>query len=123
MKWVQLMAGGVAGTLARTLLAGFVYGVLGTDFPYGTLAVNLSGCFLIGFLAAFAEEKLLLGPGARLLLMVGFCGAFTTFSTFMMETDHLLKEGEPFRAFMNVAASVVLGFLVFRLGGFLAEIL
>ena len=123
MKWVQLAIGGVAGTFARYLLAGAVYAVFGTGFPYGTLAVNLTGCFLIGFLAALAEEKFLLGPSARLLLMVGFCGAFTTFSTFMLETANLMKDGETGRAFLNVLASVVAGFFVFRSGVFLAEIL
>ena len=123
MKWIYLAAGGVAGTFARYLLAGVVYSALGTGFPYGTLVVNLTGCFLIGFLAVLAEEKFLLGPSARLLLMVGFCGAFTTFSTFMLETANLIRDGESGRAFLNVLASVVVGFLVFRLGVFLAEIL
>lgn len=123
MKWFQLALGGVAGTFARYLLAGFVYTLFGTGFPYGTLAVNLIGCFLIGFLASLAEEKFLLGPTARLLLMAGFCGAFTTFSTFMLETANLMKDGETARAFLNVLASVVAGFFIFRLGVFLAEIL
>ncbi|MCM8794536.1 MAG: fluoride efflux transporter CrcB [Candidatus Omnitrophica bacterium] len=123
MKWLPLAVGGVAGTFARYALAGFVYTLFGTDFPYGTLAVNLSGCFLIGFLASIAEEKFLLGPPGRLLLMIGFCGAFTTFSTFMLETANLIKDGETFRAFLNVLLSVVAGFFVFRIGVFLAELL
>jgi len=113
----------VAGTFARYLLAGFVYTLCGTDFPYGTLAVNLIGCFLIGFLASLAQEKFLLGPSARLLLMIGFCGAFTTFSTFMLETANLMKDGETWRAFLNVLISVGVGFVVFRLGVLVAEIL
>lgn len=116
------MVGGIAGTVSRYLLAGFIYEVLGTSFPYGTLVVNLVGCLVIGFLASLSEEKFLLSPEARLLLMVGFCGAFTTFSTFMLETCNLMKVGENLRAFLNVAASVVFGFLAFRLGVFLAEI-
>lgn len=123
MRWIQLAVGGVAGTFARYLLAGAVYSVLGAGFPYGTLVVNLSGCFLIGFLASVAEEKFFLGPSARLLLMIGFCGAFTTFSTFMLETANLIKNGETFRAFLNVLLSVIVGFFVFRIGVFLAEIL
>ena len=78
-KWFGLIIGGVAGTAARYLLSGAVYQIFGTSFPYGTLAVNLIGCFAIGFLAALAEDKFLLGPNMRILLMVGFCGAFTTF--------------------------------------------
>ena len=122
-RWFNLIAGGMAGTVSRYLLAGFVYQVFGTHFPYGTLVVNLIGCFIIGFLASLSEEKFLLSPNARLLLMVGFCGAFTTFSTFMLETANLMKDGENVRALVNVAASVIVGFLVFRLGVFIAEIL
>ena len=122
MKWITLAIGGIAGTFARYLLAGFIYETVGTGFPYGTLVVNLIGCFLIGFFAALSDEKFLLGPTGRLLLMVGFCGAFTTFSTFMLETANLVKDGETLRAFFNVFASVVVGFVVFRLGIFCAEI-
>jgi CrcB protein len=122
VKWINLILGGIVGTISRYLLAGFVYQMFGTDFPYGTLAVNLIGCFLIGFLATLAEEKFLLDPNARLLLMIGFCGAFTTFSTFMLETSNLLKEGETLREFLNISASVLVGFLLFRLGVFLGEI-
>lgn len=122
MKWISLVAGGVAGTLARYFLAGAIYQVFGTAFPYGTLVVNLTGCFLIGFLACLAEEKFLLGPNARILLMIGFCGAFTTFSTFILETANLLRDGEAWRAFANVAVSVVIGFFFFWLGVILGKL-
>ncbi len=119
---VALALGSLAGGFARYYLAGFVYQILGAAFPYGTLVVNLVGCFLIGFLSVLAEEKFLIGPTARTLLMVGFCGAFTTFSTFMLETGNLVKAGETLRALLNVVASVAAGFLVFRLGVFVGEI-
>ncbi len=122
-KWLNLAVGGVAGTYARYTLAGVVYQCAGAAFPYGTLVVNLLGCAIIGLLATLAEEKYLIGPNARVLLMAGFCGAFTTFSTFMLETANLMKDGETARAFMNVMASVVGGFLAFRIGVFVAEIL
>ncbi len=123
VKWIGLIIGGVTGTLARYLLAGTVYGILGSTFPYGTLVVNIIGCFLIGFLAAVAEDKFLLSPNARLLLMVGFCGAFTTFSTFMFETVNLLRDGETMRAFMNIAGSIIIGFFCLRLGFLLGEVI
>ncbi|MFZ5801602.1 MAG: fluoride efflux transporter CrcB [Candidatus Omnitrophota bacterium] len=123
MKWICLILGGVTGTLARYGLSGAVYGLFGTRFPYGTLAVNVSGCLFVGFLAGLAEEKFLLGPNARVLLMAGFCGAFTTFSTLMLETAELFKSGETFSAFLNMAVSVALGFLFFRAGLWIAEIL
>jgi len=118
---IALALGSLAGGFARYYLAGFVYQILGAAFPYGTLVVNLVGCFLIGFLSVLAEEKFLIGPTARILLMVGFCGAFTTFSTFMLETGNLVKVGETLRALLNVVASVAAGFLVFRLGVFIGE--
>ncbi|HPW65308.1 MAG TPA: fluoride efflux transporter CrcB [Candidatus Omnitrophota bacterium] len=116
MKWIALVSGGTLGTLARYWFGGAVYQTLGASFPYGTLVVNLTGCWLIGLLTVLAEEKFLLGPSARVFLMIGFCGAYTTFSTFMLETADLMKSGENFRAFMNVFPSVVAGFLALRAG-------
>ncbi|MCK5580029.1 MAG: fluoride efflux transporter CrcB [Candidatus Omnitrophica bacterium] len=123
MKFISLIVGGALGTMARYLMSGFVYQVCGTQFPYGTLVVNLTGCLILGFLAALTGDKFILGPQAKLLLMVGFCGAFTTFSTFMFETANLIKDGETLRAFLNVIVSVVVGFIVFRVGVFLGDIL
>ena len=122
-KWLYLIGGGILGTVARYVLAGAVYQKMGTDFPYGTLLVNLIGCFFIGFLDAVFEKKFLLGPNLRILLMAGFCGAFTTFSTFMLETAHLIKDGESWHAFGNVMLSVVVGFIAFRFGVLLGEII
>lgn len=120
-KIAYLTLGTLVGGLSRYFLAGWIYRLFGTDFPYGTLAVNLIGCFLIGFFSAISEEKFALGPNGRLLLMVGFCGAFTTFSTFMLETGNLLKDGEALRAFLNVGTSFGLGFFVFQFGIFLGK--
>lgn len=122
-KFFSLAFGGVAGTLARYVLSGIAYRIFGINFPYGTLVVNGIGCFVIGFLTSVSQEKFLLGPEARLLLMAGFCGAFTTFSTLILETDNLLKGGEVLKAFVNVLASVIVGFIVFRAGMFLGEII
>ena len=119
-KYMPLAVGTLAGGFCRYWLAGAVYEVFGSRFPHGTLVVNLSGCFAIGLLNALAEAKMLLGPEARILLMTGFCGAFTTFSTFMLETSNLLKDGELIRASANVAGSLIAGFVLFRLGEWLA---
>lgn len=122
-KILALAIGSLAGGFARYYLAGFVYKIFGTRFPIGTLAVNFAGCFLIGIFSSLAERKFLIGPESRLLLMAGFCGAFTTFSTFMLETSNLMKDGELGPALLNVALSVIAGFLIFRLGVFLGELI
>ena len=122
-KILAIAIGSLTGGFARYYLAGAIYRVFGTSFPYGTFAVNLTGCFLIGLLSCLADRKFLIGPEMKLLLMIGFCGAFTTFSTFMLETSNLMKDGELLKVFLNILLSVVGGFLVFRLGIFLGEII
>lgn len=121
MKWFSLVAGGVLGTVMRYLVSGGVYRIMGGQFPYGTLTVNLIGCFIIGFLAAFSGEKFFLGHNGQLLLVTGFCGAFTTFSAIMLETATLMQDGHLLRAFLNITVSVILGFLVFKAGMVFAE--
>lgn len=122
-KILAIAAGSLAGGFARYYLAGFVYRLLGASFPYGTFAVNLVGCFLIGFFSVLAEKKFLMGPEARILLMISFCGAFTTFSTFIFETSNLIKDGQMGHALLNVLLSVIAGFLVLRLGVLLGELI
>ena len=122
-KWIYLLIGGLVGTASRYGLAGVVSQKMGAGFPWGTLTVNLVGCFVIGFLDAIFENKFLLSINYRVLLMTGFCGAFTTFSTLMLETSNLLKENEFIYAFGNVAISVGIGFVVFKLGAVIAELI
>lgn len=117
-KILAIAAGSLAGGFGRYYLSGFVSRIGGPSFPYGTLLVNLTGCFLIGFFYAWSEE---MNPETRLLLMAGFCGAFTTFSTFILETSALLKNGQTLAAFLNLFLSIVLGFLLFRIGAALGE--
>ena len=123
VKWVYLLIGGLVGTAARYGLAGFVSQRASAGFPWGTLAVNLIGCFVVGFLDIIFEKKFLLSPNYRILLMTGFCGAFTTFSTLMLETSNLLKENEFLYAFGNVAISFGIGFVAFKLGAVIAEVM
>lgn len=119
---MSLIIGSIAGGLARYFLSGAVGQVAGPSFPYGTFSVNMIGCFLIGILSVLAGEKLILSPESKILFMTGFCGAFTTFSAFILETSDLVKTGEILKAFLNVAFSVVAGFILFRLGATLARI-
>jgi CrcB protein len=92
LLWVGV--GGFLGANARYLLSGWVASRLGSAFPYGTLVINVTGSFILGFFLAFAEDRLWVAPSARLLFAVGFVGAYTTFSTFEYESIHLLQNHE-----------------------------
>lgn len=98
---------GFLGAVSRYLLSGWVYGIVGTRFPYGTLAVNIIGSFLLGFLFKLTTGRVILEADLRTALTVGFIGAFTTFSTFSLETFNLLEEGSWTLAALNIVASVI----------------
>ena len=106
---ILVIIGGGIGAFFRYLLSGWVYKVLGTDFPYGTLAVNVIGCFVIGIFLTMAEDRFLISPNFRIFFAVGVLGGFTTFSTFSFETVGLLKDGAVAIGLLNVAASIVVG--------------
>ncbi len=99
--------GGALGAVMRFWVSGAVYAWLGRDFPYGTLSVNVIGSFLIGIASILLIEKLTIGAEARSFIMIGFLGAFTTFSTFSLETLFLLQEGLLFKAGANVLINVM----------------
>jgi len=115
-KLLLLAAAGAAGALARYGLAGLVQRGLGTAFPWATLVVNVAGCFLFGLVWAVGEERMAIGPGTRTILLVGFLGAFTTFSTFTFETSELLHDARYLAAAGNILGQVALG-IVGLLGG------
>lgn len=101
--------GGFLGAVARYVVTGWVHRLTGPDFPWGTLAVNLAGCFALGVLMALGEARLAVGPDARLFLGIGALGSLTTFSTFSYETVELLRLSEPGLALGNAAANLLLG--------------
>lgn len=105
---LAIAAGGALGALLRFWSSNWVYGLLGRSFPYGTLAVNIAGSLAIGFCYVWLVERSILGPEWRALVMVGFLGAFTTFSTFSVETLNLLEGGAVLKALLNMLLSVVL---------------
>ena len=106
---ILVSIGGGIGAFFRYLLSGWIYKVLGTDFPYGTLAVNVIGCFVIGLFLTMAEDRFLISPSFRIFFAVGVLGGFTTFSTFSFETVGLLKDGAIAIGLLNVGVSIVVG--------------
>ena len=108
--------GSFLGGIARYGLSGLVQRLLGASFPYGTLAVNVVGCLLIGGVLHLVEDRAVLGPDARLFAAVGLIGGFTTFSAFGYETFALLRASDVWFAFLNVAGNVLLGLAAVWLG-------
>lgn len=104
--WIAIALGGAAGAVSRWLMTTVVQRWLGRDFPWGTLSVNLLGSFAMGLLVLLFIERFDPGPALRFGVLVGFLGAFTTFSTFAVETVNLVQNDAPLRAFLYVLASV-----------------
>ncbi|MCB9758475.1 MAG: fluoride efflux transporter CrcB [Alphaproteobacteria bacterium] len=115
-KLALLALGGALGTLGRYGIGLAATRALGPVFPYGTLAVNIAGGVLLGFLMQLSAHEQI-PPGLKLALATGFCGAFTTFSTFSYETVRLAQQGATGAALLNVALNVALG-----LGGAVAGV-
>ena len=121
IRIVMLMIAGGLGTVSRYLLQGAVQQVAPATFPYGTLAVNMLGCLAFGFIWSLAEERFSINPETRIILLIGFMGAFTTFSTFAFESLQQLRDSELLLAFVNVAVQVVLGIALVYIGMLLAR--
>lgn len=111
MRFMMVGLGAVLGANARYLVTGWAADRFGGGFPYGTLIVNLTGSFLIGFFLTLIAERVAAHPYWRPFFAVGFLGAYTTFSAYTYESAQLLAGGAPFRAAANLAGSVVLGML------------
>lgn len=107
MKIILIFLGGGIGAVARYALQGFVHRYSGSSFPLGTLAVNVLGCLLIGYLMIALEERFLVNPTLRIFLIIGILGGFTTFSSFSYETIALLRDGELLFGVINILASLI----------------
>jgi len=116
MRLTVIALFGAAGALARYALSGWVYRAFGESFPYGTLAVNLIGCFLLGFVIHVNQTTELIPVELRQGITMGMLGAFTTFSTFGYDTLELLQSGQWRIGCLNIAVSVVFGLAAVWLG-------
>jgi len=123
LKIVAVAVGGSIGATTRYLVSTWAAGRFGADFPYGTLIVNVIGCFIIGAFMAATTERFIISPYWRLIVTVGFVGGLTTFSSFSYETFTLLEGGNVPFAMYNLLGNFVLGFLATWLGMSVARIL
>jgi fluoride exporter len=114
LLWIGLA--GALGTTARYLLGGMVQRLGGAAFPWGTLVVNMLGSFLFGVIWSLAEGRLLISVETRIIILAGFMGAFTTFSTFMFETGALLREAQWGLAALNLLGQNIMGLVCLFLG-------
>jgi CrcB protein len=114
LVWIGV--GGAAGAVARYVVDGIVSGAARGAFPWGTFAINVSGSFVLGLIFAVATERGVLPVGVRGPAMIGFLGAYTTFSTLMLESWRLVEDGAAGLATLNLVGSVVLGLLAVLAG-------
>ena len=125
MSYFWIFLGGGLGSIARFAGSGFIARHFGETFPWGTLLVNVTGSFIIGFFATLTDSggRWLVAPSARQFVMLGICGGYTTFSSFSLQTLNLARDGEWFRAGANATLSFVLCLVAVWLGHVLAAYL
>ena len=123
MPLLLIGLGGFAGAIARYLVDGLVSDRTGGGFPWGTLVVNVTGSFLLGLLFAITAERAILPAEVRGPLMIGFIGAYTTFSTWMLESWRLIEGGAYGPALANLGGSVVIGIVAVAAGLTLGRVL
>ena len=125
LSYLWIAIGGALGSIARFWFSGFVAHRFGETFPFGTILVNVTGSFAIGFFATLTspDGRILVSPSFRQFFMIGICGGYTTFSSFSLQTFSLAQDGEWLRAGANAGLSLVLCFLAVWLGHILAALL
>ena len=105
MNYLWIALGAVAGATARYALSGYVARAFSASFPYGTLIINVTGSLVLGFFLVLAGERMLLDPRWRMLVAIGFCGSYTTFSSYAFETFAAMESGQWTMMALNVVAN------------------
>lgn len=116
MKYLMIALGGSVGAIARYAVGSYVGNRMGTRFPYGTFLINMSGSFVIGMVMTILAARTHLSRNWAFLVPIGFIGAYTTFSSFELETLRLVQDGQATSALLNVLLSVVVGFVMVWMG-------
>lgn len=116
----MVLVGGAIGSLTRFVVGTAIIARLGGRFPYGTVFINITGSFLIGFAMTFLTERTHLSPNWRFFLVVGFLGGYTTFSSFQWETLGLVLDGSRLLGLLNAVGSLVVGYIAVWLGAAVA---
>ena len=122
-RFLFIAIGAALGANARYLIGLWAANRLGAAFPYGTLIVNITGSFLLGFVITLTTERLTIVPEARLLLAVGFLGSYTTFSSFTVESLGLLRDSGLWPGLINILANNMIGLICAALGVYLARLI
>ena len=121
MDYLWIALGAVVGASARYFLSGFIAKLFSSSFPYGTLVINITGSVLLGFFLVWTSERVLIDSRWRLLIAIGFCGSYTTFSSYAFETFALFEQGQWLLAGSNVIASNLLCLVSVLTGAALAR--
>jgi CrcB protein len=120
---IVISLGAIPGALSRYYITIWLAKWLGTHFPFGTFVINLSGALLIGFFATLTDARVIVPSDLQLLIIVGFLGSYTTFSTYALDTVFLLRSGSRFKSLLYCIGSIVLGRVCLKIGIIIAEII
>jgi fluoride exporter len=118
---IAIVLGAIPGALSRYYLTLLFVRWLGTGFPYGTFAINITGALIMGFFVTLSLERTITSPDLRLLITVGFLGSFTTFSTYALDSSMLVRSGNKTMALFYWLGSAVIGYVSLEIGSFLAR--